>query len=208
MKISASFLSIKDDIKENISKLTDTDIDLLHLDIMDGKFVTNKTFSIDEIKEIINYKKPLDIHLMVSDVYKYIDDFKTLKPEYLTIHYEACDDIMEVISYINKLNIKVGLSIKPKTKIEEIVPYLPFIDLVLLMSVEPGKGGQEFIKETVSKLDKLSSLKGDYLISVDGGINKDTIKLINKADIAVVGSYLTNGNYEENLNKLKESIYG
>ena len=208
MKISASFLSIKDDIKENISKLTDTDIDLLHLDIMDGKFVTNKTFSIDEIKDIINYKKPLDIHLMVSDVYKYIDDFKTLKPEYLTIHYEACDDIMEVISYINKLNIKVGLSIKPKTKIEEIVPYLPFIDLVLLMSVEPGKGGQEFIKETVSKLDKLSSLKGDYLISVDGGINKDTIKLINKADIAVVGSYLTNGNYEENLNKLKESIYG
>ena len=208
MKISASFLSIKDDIKENISKLTDTDIDLLHLDIMDGKFVTNKTFSIDEIKEIISYKKPLDIHLMVSDVYKYIDDFKTLKPEYLTIHYEACDDIMEVISYINKLNIKVGLSIKPKTKIEEIVPYLPFIDLVLLMSVEPGKGGQKFIKETVSKLDKLSSLKGDYLISVDGGINKDTIKLINKADIAVVGSYLTNGNYEENLNKLKESIYG
>ena len=208
MKISASFLSIKDDIKENISKLTDTDIDLLHLDIMDGKFVTNKTFSIDEIKDIINYKKPLDIHLMVSDVYKYIDDFKTLKPEYLTIHYEACDDIMEVISYINKLNIKVGLSIKPKTKIEEIVPYLPFIGLVLLMSVEPGKGGQEFIKETVSKLDKLSSLKGDYLISVDGGINKDTIKLINKADIAVVGSYLTNGNYEENLNKLKESIYG
>lgn len=208
MKISASFLSIKDDIKENISKLTNTDIDLLHLDIMDGKFVTNKTFSIDEIKDIINYKKPLDIHLMVSDVYKYIDDFKTLKPEYLTIHYEACDDIMEVISYINKLNIKVGLSIKPKTKIEEIVPYLPFIDLVLLMSVEPGKGGQEFIKETVSKLDKLSSLKGDYLISVDGGINKDTIKLINKADIAVVGSYLTNGNYEENLNKLKESIYG
>lgn len=208
MKISASFLSIKDDIKENISKLTDTDIDLLHLDIMDGKFVTNKTFSIDEIKDIINYKKPLDIHLMVSDVYKYIDDFKTLKPKYLTIHYEACDDIMEVISYINKLNIKVGLSIKPKTKIEEIVPYLPFVDLVLLMSVEPGKGGQEFIKETVSKLDKLSSLKGDYLISVDGGINKDTIKLINKADIAVVGSYLTNGNYEENLNKLKESIYG
>ena len=208
MKISASFLSIKDNLKDNINLLTKCDIDYLHLDIMDGVFVNNKTWDILEIKDLINNNKPLDVHLMVSDVYKYVDEYKTLNPDFITFHYEVDLDIMDIINYIKKFNIKVGLSIKPNTKVEEIIPYLPFIDLVLVMSVEPGFGGQEFITNSVDKIKKLKELKGDFLIEVDGGINNQTIDLVKDVDIAVIGSYITSGNYEEKIKSIKEKIYG
>ena len=208
MKISASFLSIKDNLKENIDLLTKCDIDYLHLDIMDGIFVKNKTWDISEIKNLINYNKPLDVHLMVSDVYKYVDEYKDLNPEFITFHYEVDLDIMDIINYIKKYNIKVGLSIKPNTKVDEIIPYLPYLDLVLVMSVEPGEGGQKFIIDSVDKIKKLKELKGDYLIEVDGGINDSTISLVKDVDIAVIGSYITSGNYEEKIKSIKEKIYG
>ena len=208
MKISASFLSIKDNLKENIDLLTKCDIDYLHLDIMDGIFVKNKTWDISEIKNLINYNKPLDVHLMVSDVYKYVDEYKELNPEFITFHYEVDLDIMDIINYIKKYNIKVGLSIKPNTKVDEIIPYLPYLDLVLVMSVEPGEGGQKFIIDSVDKIKKLKELKGDYLIEVDGGINDSTISLVKDVDIAVIGSYITSGNYEEKIKSIKEKIYG
>ena len=208
MKISASFLSIKDNLKENIARLTQTDIDYLHLDIMDGSFVLNKTWDIEQIKGIINYNKPLDIHLMVDDVYKYIDQFQVLNPIYITFHYEINYDIMKVIEYIRQYGIKVGLSIKPETDVEKILPYLPYVDLVLVMSVDPGAGGQTFIASTIDKIKKLKEIKGDFLIEVDGGINGDTIKLIKDVDVIVVGSYITNGNYEERIKNIKEKIYG
>ena len=208
MKISASFLSIKDNLKENIDILTKCDIDYLHLDIMDGIFVKNKTFDISKIKDLISYNKPLDIHLMVRDVYKYIDEYKELNPEFITFHYEVNLDIMDVINYIKKYNIKVGLSIKPNTKVDEIIPYLPYLDLVLVMSVEPGEGGQKFIVDSIDKIKKLKELKGDYLIEVDGGINDNTINLVKDVDIAVIGSYITSGNYEEKIKSIKEKIYG
>ncbi len=201
MKISASFLTI--DNIDNVNKLVDCDIDYLHLDIMDGIFVNNK----NEVINITN-KKPLDVHLMVNDVYKYIDTYKNLNPTFITFHYEAVVDVLEVINYIKKFNIKVGLSIKPSTKVEEIIPYLPYLDLVLVMSVEPGQGGQSFIMDTVDKIKKLKELKGNYLIEVDGGINDNTINLVNDADIIVVGSYITSGDYEERIKNLKEKIYG
>ena len=201
MKISASFLTI--DNIDNVNKLVDCDIDYLHLDIMDGIFVNNK----NEVINITN-KKPLDVHLMVNDVYKYIDIYKNLNPLFITFHYEAVTDVLEVINYIKKFNIKVGLSIKPSTKVEEIIPYLPYLDLVLVMSVEPGQGGQSFIMDTVDKIRKLKELKGNYLIEVDGGINDNTINLVNDADIIVVGSYITSGDYEERIRNLKEKIYG
>lgn len=201
MKISASFLTI--DNIDNVNKLVDCDIDYLHLDIMDGIFVNNK----NEVINITN-KKPLDVHLMVNDVYKYIDIYKNLNPLFITFHYEAVTDVLEVVNYIKKFNIKVGLSIKPSTKVEEIIPYLPYLDLVLVMSVEPGQGGQSFIMDTVDKIRKLKELKGNYLIEVDGGINDNTINLINDADIIVVGSYITSGDYEERIKNLKEKIYG
>ena len=201
MKISASFLTI--DNIDNVNKLVDCDIDYLHLDIMDGIFVNNK----NEVINITN-KKPLDVHLMVNDVYKYIDIYKNLNPTFITFHYEAVTDVLEVVNYIKKFNIKVGLSIKPSTKVEEIIPYLPYLDLVLVMSVEPGQGGQSFIMNTVDKIKKLKELKGNYLIEVDGGINDNTINLVNDADIIVVGSYITSGDYEERIRNLKEKIYG
>ena len=201
MKISASFLTI--DNIDNVNKLVNCDIDYLHLDIMDGIFVDNKNEVLD-----VPHIKPLDIHLMVSDVYKYIDKYKTLNPLYITFHYETGADILSVINYIKKFNIKVGLSIKPSTKVEEIIPYLPYLDLVLVMSVEPGKGGQSFIMNSIDKIKKLKELKGDYVIEVDGGINDSTIKYVNNADIVVVGSYITSGNYEERIKNLKEKIYG
>ena len=201
MKISASFLTI--DNIENVNKLVNCDIDYLHLDIMDGIFVSNK----NEVFNITN-KKPLDVHLMVNDVYKYIDIYKKLNPLFITFHYEAVTDVLDAINYIKKFNIKVGLSIKPSTKVEEIIPYLPYLDLVLVMSVEPGLGGQQFIMDTINKIKKLKELKGNYLIEVDGGINDNTIKLVNDADIVVVGSYITSGDYEERIKNLKEKIYG
>lgn len=210
MKIAASFLSIQDNMKENIEKLTNTNIDYLHVDIMDGVFVPNKTWNIEEIKKIISLKKPLDVHLMVQDVYKYIDQFSQLKPSFLTFHYEIEHDIMDVVAYIKKLGIPVGISIKPNTRVESIYPFLPFIDLVLIMSVEPGRGGQTFQEQSIDKIEKLSIFREknhlSYVIEVDGGINDCTIPFVSKADIAVVGSYITNGNYEERISSLKNKV--
>lgn len=209
IKISASFLSIKDNLKENINILTNLDISYLHLDIMDGMFVPNKTYDINKIKEIINFKKPLDIHLMVSDVYKYVSDFITLKPEFITFHYEANCDIMNLINYIKSNGVKVGIAINPETDVKVLDEYLKYLDLILVMSVTPGRGGQKFIPSSIDKINYLNNVKKEfgynYLISVDGGINLDTIKFV-KTDIAVIGSYLTSGNMKENLLKIKESL--
>lgn len=204
--ISASILSIKENVKENIEKLDDTTIDFLHLDIMDGKFVPNKTWDIDIIKSLIeNTKKPKDIHLMVEDVKFYVDKFKVLNPEYITFHLEIDEDIMYLINYIKKLGIKVGISIKPNTDINMILPYLEFIDLILVMTVEPGQGGQSFIETVIPKVEQLNKLKEKYnfLIQVDGGINNLTIKKVD-ADIYVVGSYITKSDdYQNQINALK-----
>ena len=205
--ISASFLSIKDNLKENIKKLDNTTIDMLHVDIMDGIFVPNKTWNNYEVKELLNdTQKEKDVHLMVNDVKKYIDDFKIINPTYITFHYEAVDNIFDTIRYIKSLNIKVGLSIKPNTLIKDIVPYLEYLDLVLVMSVEPGYGGQTFIDSSINKINDLYELRNSnnyhYLIEVDGGINDKTAKMCNKADILVIGSFITNGNYDEQIKKI------
>lgn len=212
MKISASYLSIKENLKENIELLTNCDIDYLHLDIMDGKFVENKTKDFSELEKILNNNKPFDVHLMVEDVPKYIEEYKKLKPEFITFHYEINYDIMFLVMYLKENNIKAGISIKPETKIEALIPFLPFVDLVLVMTVEPGKGGQKFIEESTEKIEKLIELRSknnyDFLIEVDGGINIDTIEKVNMVDIAVIGSYITNGDYEEKIKNVKEKIYG
>lgn len=208
MKISASFLSIKDNIKENIIKLDNTNIDYLHIDIMDGMFVPNKTWDIDEIKYLLSDTTKLkDVHLMVNDVKTYIDLYSTLKPEFISFHIEAVDDVMQIINYIKSKNIKVGLAIKPKTNIVELYKYLQYIDLVLIMSVEPGYGGQQFLLSTIDRVNKLIDFRKEnsfnFEIEVDGGINNNTIKLIRNIDIAVVGSYITNNDYVKSVNDLK-----
>lgn len=208
MKISASFLSIKDDFKNNVEKLCNTSINYIHLDIMDGEFVPVKTWNASQMKWLLeNTRKLKDVHLMVNDVISYVDDFISLNPEYITFHEEAVDNVDETIKYIKSKGIKVGLSIKPSTKAEEIYKYLPYLDLVLVMSVEPGRGGQQFILTSVDKINKLKEYKVqngfEYQIEVDGGINDKTINLVRNADIVVIGSYITNNSdYQESINKL------
>ena len=208
MKIAASFLDIKEPIIEEVTKLSTLDVDYLHLDVMDGIFVENKTYTFEEFYNITRFTtKPKDVHLMVSDVKKHIDEFLALKPEFITFHYEAVSEVSSVINYIHEKGVKVGMSIKPSTDVLEIVDYLDYLDLVLVMSVEPGRGGQSFIEESVKKINQLYDVREkqnyNYLIEVDGGINNETIKLCNKADIAVVGSYITKQNYEEAIESLR-----
>ncbi|MEG0825942.1 MAG: ribulose-phosphate 3-epimerase [Bacilli bacterium] len=210
MKISASFLSIKSNLKDNIKKLDNTNIDYLHLDIMDGKFVLNKTWNISDLNILANHKKPLDVHLMVEDIYDYIDLFSKLNPEFITFHYEATKDHYLVIDYIKSYNIKVGISINPDTDVEVLKPYLDLIDLVLVMSVEPGMGGQKFQAKTINKINQLKKIKLDsnyhYMIEIDGGINNINIENID-ADIVVVGSFITNdNNYQSQINKLRKAL--
>ena len=202
-------MKIKESVHEEILKLDMENIDLIHVDVMDGIFVENKNYTPEEFIYLVsNTIHPKDIHLMVSDVKKYVDEFEKINPKNITFHYEATTDVSGMINYIKSLGIKVGLSIKPKTEIKEIVKYLEYIDLVLVMSVEPGKGGQKFIEESTEKIEDLYRLREDYNyhyeIEVDGGINNETIKKCNKADICVVGSYITDGDYKERIEELRK----
>lgn len=207
--LSVSILGIKEDIKENIELLDKLNIDFLHLDIMDGIFVPNKTWEYEEIEQLLkNTKTKKDVHLMVKNVKKYIDDFIKINPENITFHYEATDNQLELIKYIKNKNIKAGLSIKPQTEIKEIKHLLKDIDLVLVMSVEPGFGGQKYIEDSTKKINELKKLREEnnykYVIEVDGGINNETKEKAKNADILVVGSYITNNNYKEKIKEFKE----
>ena len=205
IKISPSILSSQNRI-ESINKLNKTNADFLHIDTMDGKFVPNTQMQIDEILELEKYSKiPLDIHLMVENPHEYIDKLSNKNIQYITIHIEINQDIHQLINLIKAKGYKVGLSIKPNTNILEIIPYLNIIDLVLIMSVEPGFGGQKFIPHSIHKAKELRKLNKKITIEMDGGINNTNINEIKKhVDIAVVGSYIINSNnYQEAINNLK-----
>lgn len=208
MLISTSFLSSKN-IPKDLQKLNDTSTDYIHVDIMDGKFVEGKTMPFKEMRHIYKYtSKRLDVHLMVLNPTKYIKDYATLNTEYITFHLEIEQDIIENLNLIKSYGIKCGLSIKPDTKVSELVPFLPLLDLILIMSVEPGKGGQEFIKETVDKIREIKILLREYnsnaKICVDGGVNNVTKEYCKDCDILVAGSYITNSeNFEEKIESLR-----
>ncbi len=210
MKISASFLKIQND-KVNIQTLA-KDANYLHYDIMDGYFTSSKTLTFEEMKtNTAGIKTPKDIHLMVENIYQYVDKYATLKPEIITFHFEATKEVDKVIEYIKAKKIKVGLALNPDTPVTAIIPYLKQLDLVLVMSVEAGAGGQPFIDIT-DKLDYLDDYrKGhhlNYLIEVDGGLNPETISKVSKADIIVVGSYITNSHdYHQAFQNLKSKAF-
>lgn len=208
MKISASFLSSKD-IPRDLSLLNDTDVDYIHVDIMDGKFVQNKTMPFSEMRHIYEYtSKRLDVHLMVDEPSKYIPLYAELNAEYISFHVEVLEDIEKDLQMIKDYSIKCGLAIKPDTKVNTLIPYLPYLDYILVMSVEPGKGGQEFIKESESKIKEVRALLKSYninaVINVDGGVNDKTISMCRDSDIVVAGSYIINSdNFQEKISSLR-----
>lgn len=169
----------------------------LHFDVMDGKFVPNTSFSLDDLLLMRKETKLfLDVHLMIENPEKYFIDYVKNGADLVTVHYEATNELSSLIENIKKAGVKVGVSIKPKTNVEVLYPYLKDLDLVLVMSVEPGFGGQSFIPSALEKIEKLRKEidKNNYncLIEVDGGINKETGDLCKKSgvDVLVAGSYL------------------
>lgn len=193
MELSVSILNAKDK-KQMIIMLNNTDISYIHLDVMDGKFVEKKFLLPEEIIELSKIsEKKLDVHLMVDNPVEYIETIKDLSNiEYITIHLEIDKDIKSILSTIKSYGYKTGLSIKPDTDIRTLLPYIDDLDLILLMTVEPGLGGQSFIKSSISRLVELKKLINNKTkLEVDGGINDETIKDVSEADIVVVGSYIT-----------------
>ena len=201
VEISTSILSMKEGEESKvIMNLEVAKTDYFHIDVMDGKFVTKNTY--DKMFEYSSYIKrisnlPLDVHLMVEDVKEVIDDFLSVEPNIITFHLEACKDkqeVLDIIRYIKENNCKVGLAIKPNTKIEEIYEFLPYIHMCLVMTVEPGKGGQTLISETVEKIKELKKYIDENDIEIDieadGGINLVTVDDVKKAgaNILVSGS--------------------
>lgn len=217
MYISTSILSVEENNStKTFYNLEEAKTDYFHIDVMDGKFVENNTNEkmlnyCNIIKQISNL--PLDIHLMVQNVKQYIEEYLKFEPDIVTFHYESCstnEEIMNLIKYLKENNIKVGLSIKPNTKVEEIYKFLPHLYLVLVMTVEPGKGGQALIPETLEKIKNLKKYiekqNLDTYIQADGGINLKTIEDIRNAgtDITVAGSAIIKSeNYKETIKNLK-----
>lgn len=210
MEISVSVLNSIDRITD-VKKLNNTNCDYIHIDVMDGMFVKPVEFSFDEVKDIINVSnKKIDVHLMCDDPIKYIEKLVNYNIYNITFHEEIDDNLFDIIDVIKKHNINVGMSIKPNTSIDKLYKYLDKIDLVLVMSVEPGYGGQKFM---TSSLDKVRELKKiikernlNVKIEIDGGVNDTNIDLIKESlvDISVVGSYITKSNdFNKSINKLK-----
>lgn len=205
MKVSVSILKEKENYLDVIEKLNNSKADYIHIDVLDNTFIKTSSFDIDDFKNI-KFNKKLDIHLMSSNLEKQINDFSLLNPEYISIHEEVGD----TLKYLNKIKnkgIKAGIVINPETDIEKVYSYLEIVDLILIMSVNPGKGGQEFMTSVIGKMQELKEIQDryNYAIEVDGGINNDTIKYVsNYVDIAVSGSYITDSiDYDKNIENLK-----
>ena len=210
MKVSLSVLNVDYmNAYESLKDIVDL-VDYEHLDVMDGEFVPNISFGPDFVKSLKKVsKRPFDTHLMIMHPQNYIDKFVDAGSDYITFHVEADCNPMDVINQIKAKGIKAGISIKPKTSVDEIKKYLPYLDMVLVMSVEPGFGGQSFMENSIDKVKKLKELKDkfgyNYLINIDGGINGNTAPLISKyVDLAVSGSYICNAeNPKERIEVLK-----
>ena len=209
--LSADFSQLGNEIK----RLEEGGADMIHVDVMDGHFVPNLTMGPPVIRALRQHTKLLfDVHLMISPVHKYIQDYADAGADIITIHPEATENLKESIQHIRNLNKKVGVSLNPETKVDLITNLLNEIDLVLIMSVNPGFGGQKFIPKVLSKVKELKKLKDqqnlNFDIEIDGGINFDNNKLAIEAGANILVSGTTvfkdnNGNIKKNIDLLKSS---
>ena len=207
--LSADFSQLANEIK----RLEDGGADMIHVDVMDGHFVPNLTIGPPVIKSLKKHSSILfDVHLMISPVHKYIKAYADAGADIITIHPEATNDINSSISLIKELNKKVGVSLNPETKVDIIIEHLDKIDLVLIMSVNPGFGGQKFMPEVLSKIGELKKLRSakdlDFDIEIDGGINFENSKMAIRAGANILVSGTTifksnNGDIKKNIELLK-----
>jgi len=212
MKVSPSFLSCDfTKLKAEIESISIAE--WIHFDVMDGKFVPNITYDYNKLKEIKKYSKQFfDCHLMINYPEKYVQDYIDAGADLITFHFEATKEYIPLIRYIQSKGIKAGISIKPNTKVTELDNILNIIDLILIMSVEPGRGGQKFIPSSIDKISYLNKKRHEfnyrYLIEVDGGINFETAKLVKEAgcDVIVVGSFIFKNDNREQLIKELENV--
>jgi len=204
--LSADFANLEKEIKA----VTIAGADWLHVDVMDGHFVPNLTIGVPVVKSLKKVSKiPLDVHLMIEKPERFIEAFVKAGADTLTIHVEATKDPRQVLQDIRKFGAKPGITLRPGTRIEEILPYLDLVDLVLVMTVEPGFGGQGFMADQVSKIHRLrqeiDSRKLNCLIEVDGGVNEETMSHLDDVDVLVAGSFVFGQDYRTAIEILKKN---